>query len=526
MTSRTWTQLTAATLLALGFFLLAPSALGGRATWVSTFGISMRPMIHAGDLVIARPQSSYHLGDIVAYHSPTLGGTVVLHRIVAQGPQGFTTKGDNNHWTDPDHPQGPEILGALWLHIPQGGHVLKLFTDPVLAPALIAVAGVVAGLVGTQVRRRRGSHRAPRRTWAASKGRAEPWVKPRRAPGPEWAAGTALAAVVLALLTSTQPTMISTSRPAQVQETTALSYTSALFNSTVYSAAGIRTGDPVFLHLTSTIDTHLTATFGFDPGPISGTVTPVGRIRAANGWSRDQALRAPQPLTTATAEADAPLDFAALLHTAHAAERQAGSSFGSFTVQVIYRIRATGTRQRRPITITSAPAMAFTLTDDQAVIQASATPSEPGAPLTSSSTTAVLVPITRPATVALLRWDVPITDVRALSAALFLLALVLGAWAARGPAASPQTTLGHRLVRAHNIDLAGRTVVDVDTVDVLAKLCDLYSTVALHASTDSHDLFVVIADQTVYRLATMIAAKGAPSQATDQPRPGQPAVRR
>ena len=524
MTTRTWTTLTAAALLTLGFSLLAPTVLGGRATWVSTFGISMQPMVHAGDLVIARPQGSYHLGDIVAYHSPTLGGTVVLHRIVAQGPQGFTTKGDNNHWTDPDQPQGTEILGALWLHIPQGGHVLKLFTDPLLAPALIAVAGVVAGLVGTQVRRRRGSHRAPRPTRAAPRRRAEPWVKPLRAPSPEWAAGTALAAVVLAVLASTQPTMISTSRPVKVQATTALSYTSALVNSTVYTAAGIRTGDPVFLHLTSTIDTHLTATFGFDPGPISGTVTPVGRISAANGWSRDQALSAPQPLITASAEAAAPLDFAALLRTAHAAERQARSHFGSYTVQVIYRIRATGTRQRRPITITSAPTMAFTLTDDQAVIQASATPSEPGAPLTSSNTTTVLVPVTQSATVALLRWDVPVTDVRDLSAALFLLALVLGAWAARGRDTSPQTTLGHRLVRAHNIDLAGRTVVDVDTVDVLVKLCDLYSTVALHASTDSHDLFVVIADQTVYRLATPIAAKRAPSRATHQPRPSEPAA--
>jgi signal peptidase I len=521
MTTRTWTKLVTAVLLTLGFFLLAPTALGGRATWVSTFGISMQPKIHAGDLAIARPQGSYHLGDIVAYRSPTLGGTVVLHRIVAQGPQGFTTKGDNNHWTDPDQPQGAEILGALWLHIPQGGHVLKLFNDPVLAPALIAVTGAVAGVIGTQVRRRRGSHRAPRSTRAGSKRRAEPWVKPLRAPGPEWAAGIALAAGVLAVLASTQPTMITTSRPIKVQDSTALSYTFALTNSAVYTA-GIRTGDPVFLHLTSTVDTHLKATFGFDPGPVSGTVTPIGRISAANGWSREQALSAPQPLTMASTEANAPLDFAALLRAAHAAERQAGSGFGSFTVQAIYRVRVTGTSHRHPITITSAPTMSFTLTDDQAVIQASGTTAEPGAPLTGSNTTTVLVPVDQPATVVLLHWDVPITALRASSAALFLLALVLIAWTARGRDTSPQTILGHRLVHAHNIDLAGRTLVDVDTVDVLVKLCDLYSTVALHASTDSHDLFVVIADQTVYRLATPAVTKRVPSRVIHQPQPDQP----
>lgn len=513
MSTRTWTKLATAGLagvLALGFVLLAPAALGGRATWVSTFGVSMQPMIHAGDLVIARPQATYHVGDVIAYRSHTLRGTVVLHRIVAQGSQGFTTKGDHNHWTDPDQPQGPDILGALWLHIPQGGHVLKLFTNPVLAVALIAVAAAVAGLAGAQVRRRRGSHRAPRSTRSGSTRLVRPSQRVREhlgTPGPEWAVGTALAAVALLVFASAQPTSITTSQPVKVQDSAALSYTASVAGSAVYTTGQVRTGDPVFLRLTSTIDTHLSETIGFDPGSVTGTATPIARISAANGWSRDQVLGLPQPLIPTSIHASAPVDFAALLRTAHTAERQAGSSFGGYTVQVIYRIQATGTKDRRPVTITSTPTLTFALTDDQAVLQTETSMAERGSPLTTSRSTAVLVSTNRPATVALLRWDLPITALRALSVALFLLALVLTVWTLRGSRRrpGPQAVLGHRLVHTHNVDLAGRPVVDVDTVDVLVKLCDLYSTVALHTSTDSHDLFLVVADQIVYRLATPAA---------------------
>src|SRR4051812_39193182 len=62
---------------------LAPSALGGSSTYVTTYGISMEPVLHKGDLAIVRAQPSYHVGDIVAYNSASLH-TIVLHRIIAR----------------------------------------------------------------------------------------------------------------------------------------------------------------------------------------------------------------------------------------------------------------------------------------------------------------------------------------------------------------------------------------------------------------------------------------------------------
>src|SRR4051794_6818652 len=69
---------------ALLWFCL-PQALGGRAGWVLVSGTSMLPRFHTGDLVLVERRSSYHVGEVVAYHIPqaTVGaGNVVIHRIV------------------------------------------------------------------------------------------------------------------------------------------------------------------------------------------------------------------------------------------------------------------------------------------------------------------------------------------------------------------------------------------------------------------------------------------------------------
>ena len=91
----------------------APTNLGGRTTYVSTYGTSMSPRFHAGDLAVVQPAHEYHVGEVVAYHSSTLRGAVVLHRIVAIHDGRFTFKGDNNNFLDPSHPTADRIVGRL-----------------------------------------------------------------------------------------------------------------------------------------------------------------------------------------------------------------------------------------------------------------------------------------------------------------------------------------------------------------------------------------------------------------------------
>lgn len=135
---------------------MAPVQLGGAATYVSTYGISMEPGIHAGDLVIARATPEYSIGDSVAYHSDLLGVTV-LHRIVDVTPDGFVTKGDNNDWLDPDTPTADQIYGKQWIHIPQGGIWLKRLTSPLV---LVGLAMILLWLGSSTLgRRQRGRER-------------------------------------------------------------------------------------------------------------------------------------------------------------------------------------------------------------------------------------------------------------------------------------------------------------------------------------------------------------------------------
>jgi signal peptidase I len=118
-----------------------PANLGGRSTYVSTHGTSMIPRFHAGDLAIVQPPSAYHVGDIAAYHSATLH-TVVLHRIVAIDNGRFSFKGDNNNFTDPDHPTVDQLVGRLVVHLPHGGQIRGFLARPVvLFPLFVCIVG-------------------------------------------------------------------------------------------------------------------------------------------------------------------------------------------------------------------------------------------------------------------------------------------------------------------------------------------------------------------------------------------------
>src|SRR3954447_20753852 len=87
----------ATTIAVLGaaWFFVWPAQLGGKTSYAVTFGISMEPHFHSGDLIVLHSHSSYRVGDVVAYHSHDLHKNV-LHRIVAIRDGRYTFKGDNN----------------------------------------------------------------------------------------------------------------------------------------------------------------------------------------------------------------------------------------------------------------------------------------------------------------------------------------------------------------------------------------------------------------------------------------------
>jgi signal peptidase I len=120
---------------ALGWYCL-PQRLGGRADWVMVSGTSMLPRFHTGDLVLVERQSSYHVGEVVAYRVPkgqVGAGYVVIHRIMGgNGQAGWKLQGDNRTAPDLWHPTDHDVIGSKLLRIPDAWVVLRLFHMPLM----------------------------------------------------------------------------------------------------------------------------------------------------------------------------------------------------------------------------------------------------------------------------------------------------------------------------------------------------------------------------------------------------------
>jgi len=122
-----------------------PQSLGGPAGYVLVRGVSMEPMYHTGDLVLVRAESSYRVGDVVAYRVPDddIGaGMILIHRIIGgSASEGFVLQGDNNTTPDEWHPRGGDVVGKAWIVLPRAGGALAWLRDPLVLASLAAGLG-------------------------------------------------------------------------------------------------------------------------------------------------------------------------------------------------------------------------------------------------------------------------------------------------------------------------------------------------------------------------------------------------
>jgi signal peptidase I len=117
-------------------------------------GTSMRPLLHAGDLVFLKgvDPKTLHKGDVIAVQVPKDAQdkyqlpSSVVHRITAikKTDQGlfFATKGDSNPGADVFETPAAGVVGKLSGHIPGGGYPV-LFLKSHQAKILLIVVGVI-----------------------------------------------------------------------------------------------------------------------------------------------------------------------------------------------------------------------------------------------------------------------------------------------------------------------------------------------------------------------------------------------
>lgn len=505
--------LLAVAVLGAAWYYLAPPQLGGQTSYAITFGVSMEPHFHRGDLVILRARPSYRVGEVVAYRSEDLHKNV-LHRIVAVHNGHYTFKGDNNNFLDPERPTEAAFVGSEWLHVPRAGAWLAALHRPRNAAIAsgIAVLLLILSGGGTAV------HRSRRRRVPPAE--REPKPRPRRQPsGRLSSAGFAVAALGAGALVAAAALGFAAMR--QPLERTLVwanlyvnhgkfSYAAPVKRGAAYQSTVVRSGDPVYVRLVH----RLPVAFAYRleatrPGALTGTAALDARLSDGQGWSHRIVLAPTQAFTGQTATLHGVLDLARIEEVVAAFERQTGEHNTLYQLSLDAHVQLHGTAASRPISTVFAPSLPFNL--DQlrlAVAQPAAstdpTAPPPGNPLEQSAGGAG----TRVETNSLHAFGRGVTVARArrLATLLGIAGLVLAA-------------LGGLLMlvgrRDHEVETIRRKYEDwivdvmprerpagserrVASMDALARLAEQYDRLILHERRDEGDAFLVEEEGVAY----------------------------
>jgi signal peptidase len=487
-------------LLAGTWVLLAPPQGGGRTRYVDTIGISMRPGIHAGDLVFVRQQRRYQVGHVVAYHSRVLN-TTVLHRIVGRDGDTFITKGDSNPFVDADRPRPGDILGEEWLLVPGVGNILGWFRHPGRHAGLLAgllVLAVGGGLTAAAARRRR---RRGRRVGAGAPrlGHAAALAAPQ---GLAIALGAALLSIALGGVAYSRPV----TRAGKVSYTQRgqFDYTAQVPIGPVYEQPRLTTGDPIFLRLVPRLDVSLDYRFtAAGRYSVRGTATMRTQLAATSGWMRSLPTAPTATFEGNYVHVDSSIDPAQIRSIVAQVEAATGITGGTYTVSIVPDVHVIGSVAGQPVTDQFSSPLVFRFRPDQLVLE------QPSA-VQAAKTATVDVPGAERVRILILgsRIDVALARwISAIGAALALLgAAVAGAVVTRRHPDEPariHARYRRWLIPVERLDNGPKGhIVEVASIDALMRLANRYDRMVLVRHYDGvGDAYVVEDDgiQFLYR---------------------------
>ncbi|MGA2110757.1 MAG: signal peptidase I [Anaerolineales bacterium] len=502
-------------LLVAAWLVFAPVPFGGQSSYVIVTGNSMDPMYPPGDLVIVREEPHYQVGDVVAYFDGQLN-RYVIHRIVAQDGNRFTLKGDHNGWTDSDQPLASQIIGRAWIQLPGLGPGVQAVRTP-LAMALLAV--LVGVLLVTALRasppRKQGGRFLKRKS-----GFEQSLVLGRLAEAKEGivfaAAVLGAASILLGVFAFTRPLKVTEADNLKYNQVGAFGY-GAPAPAGVYDTPMIQSGEPVYPSLTCGI----TVDFGYAlvaDAPISagGSYRLTAQVSDPAGWQRTLPL---QPETAFSGDhftTSGQLDLCEIQNLVAAKESITGDKQPIYMVKVTPQVAVQGTIGGRPLNDSFAPALTFQLDAQELHLVQPDSLTNPLAP-----TKAGVLPesLTAANTFSIFGGNLPVGAARRISLAGFSLALVcLGLFAVgllyavrRDPAALVDFKYGPLLVGVGQGQLPtpGPRVVEMASIDDLAKLADREGYLILHEPGDGCDRYVVQVGEVTYRF-TWVQPQAAP----------------
>jgi signal peptidase len=109
---------------------------------------SMEPLMHPGDLIIAKRTTDFKIGDVVAFQDPSgQKMSLITHRVVEAEGGVFKTKGDAVEETDPFEVRAKDVYGKFIFGLPYLGYFfhefknrnIYLYVSFILIPAAILI---------------------------------------------------------------------------------------------------------------------------------------------------------------------------------------------------------------------------------------------------------------------------------------------------------------------------------------------------------------------------------------------------
>jgi len=511
----TWVRALSGAALAVGavaVVLLWPSSLGGSTSFVTTHGISMEPWIHQGDLVLVRNASTFHVGEVAAYRSNTLHGSVVLHRIIGRDGTRYIFQGDNNKFVDPEHPTQQQMVGRLWVHVPRGGLITKDIR-PVL-PWLVGAVGLLSAAGTThrsRKRRRPPAHLAPRGARLSS---TRSWRTVTIA-----SAACAGTCVLVGAVAFGQPTSKAGLDVQRYTQSASFGYDAPAPTGSVYPSGRVNSGDPVFLRLVDGLDVGVDYRFKTTAQhDVHGTIAMDAVVSDQTGWRRVIPLAAPTSFTGDKAHASAHLDLAQVRGLVADVQATTGVRSASERVSLVPTARVTGTVGQQEIDETYTPSLDFSLD----ALQLRVSSAKAKDPLHASEAAALshVRSAPRHLTVPVVKQQVPVRTARTLAVLFGVPALASAAVGGvvlrrrlKGEVERIELRHGRRLVPVVGSPRSAH-VVELTSMEDLARLAEQLGNLILHRATShGHDYLVQAEGGMVYRYTAADHAGPTPKRA-------------
>jgi len=479
--------------VAIIWIFLAPTKVGGQASYVIIHGNSMEPKFHTGDLVLVRKSLSYQVGDIVTYWDDSMA-SYTIHRIIDIKQDRFILKGDNNWWIDPVKPDQEDIIGKLWIHLPKIGKTMEWLRSPINFALIVALAG---GILMT------GKILNPKSN------RKKEFFNP----SPTGILGIALYIFGFLFFVFLALSFFSFSRPVSISSNKILYQQEGLFS---YSATGtpgiydtdtVQSGEPIFPKLTCLLNMGFSYNLlGNQAQSISGSHQLYARILdEQSGWLRTIPMSQSMNFSGTSFSNAGTIDLCQVEMLVTTLERETGLRSSTYKMEIVSAVTVMGNIAGETIADSFAPTLTFRF--DEAHFYLDSTQkdedlfhaTEPG--MSSSATLQANV-------ISILGFEIKIQTVRVV--ALFgsfislccILVLFLYAYTAvqQDQQALIRLKYGSLLVDVYEGSYEPTSpVIDVTSIDSLAKLAERHNTMILHITRNFLHDYLVQGNNATYR---------------------------